>query len=305
MVMREQLSLVLATSPHRYVHPFGCRNTYGFGADFLGLLTTLMACLNLEIGFSLTPPKRPQGFVIKYGWDDYFEPLFEMVDAPLIHYLNIPRLPLQPQLPVLRPFASAWLRAFSRPRARYFWFDNIAARGTSRVPPLFSDCGNWLRARSELMKLIWLYNESTRQEIEQVRSEIDLPDYYHSVCIRRGDKNTEAEYVPMDKYVNFIRGSSTPDVPLFATSDDYQCIEDLKQALPERTIFSLTKPVATGYVHKHFKSLTPEERKSQTCRFLAQLECLWNADLFIGSNTTNVGLMVNSYRAGENVVWVD
>jgi hypothetical protein len=75
--------------------------------------------------------------------------------------------------------------------------------------------------------------------------------------------------------------------------------------MPARKIFTLTKPAAAGYFHKQFKALPPEERKDQTCRFLAQLECLWNAELFIGSNTTNVAWLVNAYRAGENVVWAD
>ena len=60
MVTRQQLAQMLTEPQVRYAHPFACRNTYGFGADFLGLLKTLTAYLNLRLGFYLCPPKRPQ-----------------------------------------------------------------------------------------------------------------------------------------------------------------------------------------------------------------------------------------------------
>ena len=155
------------------------------------------------------------------------------------------------------------------------------------------------------MQLMWQYNQETSDQVAAIRSEIHLPDVYHSVCIRRGDKNTEHAYVPIETYVRTIESTCAPGIPLFATSDDYQCIVDLARTMPDRMFVSLTKPSADGYYHADFKQLHPQERRNRTARFFAQLECLWGAESFIGSRTTNVGLMVNAYRGGDNVIWVD
>ena len=82
-------------------------------------------------------------------------------------------------------------------------------------------------------------------------------------------------------------------------------IDELAKAMPDRSFFSISEKSSAGYVHSEFKKWSPDARRKKILRHLAELELLWGSKLFIGSKTTNVSWMVNAYRGGEDVAWVD
>ena len=304
-VTRQQLTLALQAAPRRLAYPFGCSLSCGFGADYIGLLSVLMTSLKMDCGVALCRPEKPHGFAIEQGWNDYFEPIFLEVHAPLMQHLNRHPFPLDARLPVLRWLAGLWLRRFSRPRSDYFAFDRFSLPDPHAPPALFKEAGDWLQARAALMRLLWVYNAKTRRQVDEILAEITLPDKYYSVCIRRGDKHIEHDYVGPDRYVSVLTELADASVPIFVTSDDYSVVEALRAALPGRRLMSLTPPNASGYVHVAFRRQPARQRWLHTVRFFAQLECLWNAELFIGSATTNVSCLVNAYRGGQGILWLD
>src|SRR4051812_37063453 len=100
---RETLVAALAKPDRTFVYQFGCAGNAGFGADYLGLLSRLITCISLGIGFRFGKVIRPRGFVTNRGWSDYFEPFCDEVEAPWIDRLNVWQFPYARIMPFAKP----------------------------------------------------------------------------------------------------------------------------------------------------------------------------------------------------------
>src|ERR1035437_6937611 len=133
-ITREKLRAAVSEPKKILVYSFGCNPNAGFGADYLGLINKLMACLQLGIGFRLGKMTLPQGFITQNGWTDYFEPFCDEVTAPLLDRINLHQFPYAKNFPVTKFLAGFWLRSLSRPRAHYFAFDDLGKIETLGPP---------------------------------------------------------------------------------------------------------------------------------------------------------------------------
>ena len=172
-------------------------------------------------------------------------------------------------------------------------------------PPIFEENENYLLARRDLITVLWTYNLETRWEVEAIKQEVRVPKDYLAICIRRGDKINEYAYVGIDRYAELINSSARGIRTIFIATDDARVITDIAELMPDYEFISLTEEDAKGYIHSDFKSLPSAERRRRTLRYFAQLELMRDANLFIGSKTTNVSWMANAHRGGEGVIWVD
>lgn len=303
-VSRTGLISALKQPQKTLVYPFGCTPNMGFCADYSGLTKKLMACLQFGVGFRLNKIKRPRGFIVESGWNDYFEPFCGEVEAPLIESLNRGTFPYAKKIPITKPLVKLWLKALSKPKAEYFAFDELGPLDYLR-PPVFFSGENYMSARRDLINMLWVYNAKTVEEVEKVKQELDIRGEYAAVCIRRGDKNIEHPYVDIEKYVDILRAEEIKSKKIFVATDDYSVVRGIAEIMPEYEFLTLTEPSADGYVHTKFKALPAVERRRRTVRFFAQLEVLRDAYIFIGSKTTNVSFFTNAFRGGESVAWAD
>jgi hypothetical protein len=303
-ITREMLNDAVTKPKKTFVYSFGCNTRSGFGADYLGFIAKLMQCLQLGIGFRFCKITKPQGFITRNGWTDYFEPFCGEVTAPLLERLNLHAFPYARIIPFTKYVVGFWLRLTSRPMADYFAFDNLG-KFEKLGPPLFEDNENYLLARRDLIRILWKYNIETRREVAIIKQEVEVPNEYIGICVRRGDKNTEHAYVGIDQYVAMINALHSGARTIFIATDDVLVVKEISKAMPNHQFISLTESHASGYVHSEFKSLTSAERRRRTLRFFVQLELMRDAGVFIGSKTTNVSWMVNAHRGGEGVIWVD
>jgi hypothetical protein len=301
-ITREELRAAISEPKKIMVYSFGCWPTASFNADYLGLVDRLMACLQLGIGFRLCKIRSPQGFVVKNGWTDYFEPFCDVATGALLDRINRHQFPSAKKFPVIKPVARLWLKCATRPRADYFQFDDLKIETLS--PPIFEPNENYLSARRDLIRLLWTYNAETACEVERIKNEIS-PKNYIGICIRRGDKIAEQSYVDVDRYVETISTLANDTRTVFVATDDVRTISEISRIMPHYVFISLTENNARGYIHSEFKSLPSEERRRRTLRFFAQLEFLRDASFFIGSRTTNFSWVVNAHRGEDGVVWVD
>ena len=303
-ITRQSLVRALAVPAKTYVYSFGCNPKEGLGADFVGLLKTLMVCLNHGIGFRLCTITKPRGFATKQGWADYFEPIFEEAAGPFLEDLNLPRLPYQRRAPFVKPMVRSLLKATTRPAVDYFELDDVG-NCDQLIAPVFSTSPNHLDARAKLFKILWQLNPETRAAVDEMKAgATDLADYASAV-IRRGDKHTEASYVALSRYVAAIDRHVAPGRSVFLASDDARTISEMARLMPHRRFFSVSDPNATGYVHAQFKKLPPAARRRTILRHLAELELLWGARQHIGSKTVNASWMVNAWRGGDGMLWLD
>ena len=188
------------TVPRRcYVSSFGCAPGAGFGAAYLGLISSLATCIDLGVGFRLVKITRPQGFVTNSGYTDYFKPFCGEVSGLLLQFLNRSPLPYSGKLPFIKDLAAAWLRVATRPQADYFAFEKIKSAEVVAAP-LFDVGMSWALKRRSLMRALWEYNDQTSEEVDAIKARITLPPQYLSMCIRRGDKSIEFQYVALERY---------------------------------------------------------------------------------------------------------
>ena len=294
----------MALQEKTFVYSFGCNPKAGFGADFVGLLHMLMICLNNGIGFRLCKITKPRGFVTKQGWADYFEPIFAEASGPFLEDLNLPQFPYQRRAPIIKPLARALLKATTRPAADYFEFDDIG-NCDQLIAPIFSSTQNYMDARARLFKILWQLNPESRAAVDETKAGAAAITDYASVVIRRGDKNTEHDYVALSRYVEAIDRHFALGRQVFLASDDIRTIDAMARLMPQRRFFSVSDPDAKGYVHAQFKKLPPDARRSKILRHFAELELLWGARQHIGSKTVNASWMVNAWRGGDGMLWLD
>jgi Alpha-(1,6)-fucosyltransferase N- and catalytic domains len=301
---KEELQAKLSEPEKTLVYSFGCNPNAGFNADCLGLLAKLMACLQLGIGLRLCKITLPQGFVTQNGWTDYFEPFCDEATGPLLDRINRHHFPYGKKFPVTKYLARYWLKSFCRPRADYFMFDDL---GKTEIlgPPIFEPNEDYLLARRDLIRILWTYSPETREEVEAIKQEVRVPKDYLAINVRRGDKIIEHAYVGNDCYAGRINSLALGIRSIFIATDDGRVIPEISQVMPDYEFISLAERNSKGYVHSDFKSLPSAERRRRILRLLAELELMRDANLFIGSKTTNVSWMANAHRGGEGVIWVD
>ncbi|MES2632434.1 MAG: hypothetical protein V4669_05650 [Pseudomonadota bacterium] len=288
------------------VYSFGCDRRAGFGADYLGFVSKLMWCLQHRVGFRFAEVRHPIGFITARGWTDYFEPFCGEAQGPFLDRLNVHAFPYPRRLPFLKTLAGAWLRATVQPASQYFSFDDLEKVDARLRQGLASI--DFLKDRQALIAILWRYNFETMREVQQIKQQARrLPESarYFAICVRRGDKRMEHGYVGVQRYAEAIAQRAGSLRTMFLATDDASVVDEVRRAMPDFNVLSLTDPISTGYVHRAFSSLPASDRRRQTLRFFAQLELMRDASFFIGSRTTNVSWMVNAMRGGGGVDWVD
>ena len=303
-IILDRIHKAVSVPKQTYVYPFGCSKTSGFGADYLAFIRGLINCLDRGIGFRLTKITSPHGFTIKNGYTDYFRPFCEYVTGRFHETINRNPLPYQRVFPFVKPLARSLLRFTSVPKADYFAFDMAGDYGLGESC-FFSKGITYLAKRKQLMRALWVYNDQTTNQVESFKFSISLPQNYIAMCIRRGDKRTEHSYVNLERYYEVISGLNTRYPTIFLATDDYSIVKQTIELFSEYDIITLSENTDKGYVHSEFRNLPARERRYRTVRFLAQLDIMRSAEIFIGSQTTNVTELTYAYNGGEKVLLVD
>jgi len=143
------------------------------------------------------------------------------------------------------------------------------------------------------------FNEDTTREIQELYHDFPSTDFSNMAAfhIRRGDKLREEsrkyhanEYVT--KYLEVASNASHPYC--FVASDDFRAVNQLKDALASRNVpcklLTLTRPEEKG--HRR-----PTKEFTEVIEFLAEINVLIQADVFVGTFNSNVGSLGAVLRA--------
>jgi len=133
-------------------------------------------------------------------------------------------------------------------------------------------------------------------------SEIDL-----CINIRRGDKVTleqSEKQGSIDEYIDAIELVENVS-SIFHTSDDYSTFLDIKHKRPDWNLITFCTPKDNGYFLKDLNDNNePEMIVNHVRKFIKELEIMKKSKYFIGTRTTNVGLMVEIMRKGINIKFI-
>jgi len=273
----------------------------GFYSEFNNMLFCLVFCLEKNISFDI----QSKGDINFYnaGWGDYFQPFFKEIKLPFLNKYNS------------RPYLAYGIKFYMFKtilktiyNIDYFTqdlFDQARADykhgGTINIPELNVNC-SFLEFCSELIKIIYVFNASTRKEMNDLLKNLSLPEDYIAIHIRSGDKIQEVPLYSQDDYIKHAIGKTNN---LYVYSDNYEIIEKIKIKYNDFNIYSLTEKNDTGYIHNDFVKLPPLERKKKMTKLFANIEIFCNANTFIGSIDSNPGMFVWMSRAGKNCIDVN
>jgi hypothetical protein len=276
----------------------------GFSAEMVGLVKSMMACLHGRSRLCLSRGGPPMGIGVVNGFTDYFEPLFPEIGAGIFNVLNLQAVRGSGRFPILRRGASRLLRAATG--AELFMMDDLGALPPRLFVPELGIDSEYADACQLLVRLAWVYRPDVRDEVLRLTSSLSVPEKYLSVHVRRGDKDSESPYVPLDRYVAAIEHANPEGCDVAIASDDTSTANELARLLPSQfRVVPCSAESSRGFSREKFNRLPPAERYRQVKRFLAELEVLRGGELFVGSAGSNVTYLIEMMRAGRGVLRVE
>jgi hypothetical protein len=125
-----------------------------------------------------------------------------------------------------------------------------------------------------------------------------LQEPYAAIHVRRGDKIdgythrgnliVEGESSSLRDYLSIIRMKATSLRNLFAMTDDYQVVEELRSIDPSLDIITFCQKVEHGYRQGEFNSLGAQEKTLVARRLISEVEIACNSQVFVGCYKSNV-----------------
>ncbi len=173
------------------------------------------------------------------------------------------------------------------------WYTNIVKLDDSDLNLMYS-----------IFESFWILKSDVCDYLN-IHTQMYTPDL--CINIRRGDKITlepHAKQGTISEYIekiDFLENINT----VFHTSDDYSTFLEFKNVKPKWQLHTFCTPKDTGYFLKDLNECpTPQDNVNHVRKFLKELEIMKKSKWFIGTKTTNVGLMVRLMRKGNKIIFV-
>lgn len=294
---------------------FGVGIHAGFFSEINLMVLGIVYCLHNGIRFTLHSSSA--NFRLIEGWNDYFEPFCDEFRDDLLDKLD-------------RRYKTNYAFSLTKPRRMYRAFrykmeiailkkklgvqfltfdllDEILNRKLEHIQyniPQLGIQGDLQEACHTVAQLIWRMNARTSQQVEALKTQLNLPEKYLGFQIRRGDKQQEIEFTGVELY--FRKASERSAVRnVFVLTDDYGVIDELRNAFPEWTIYTLCRPDERGYVHNDFFSKSRTDIYTDTVKLIANIDILKNSELFVGAFSANPSMFLGMLMPREKTVSVD
>ncbi len=157
----------------------------------------------------------------------------------------------------------------------------------------------------ELYKL----NFETSNLIKLKIKDLNMPDDYIGVHIRRGDKITSKEmnYIHNQKYIKAIVDHKALSNNVYIATDDTNIINDLKTELESKgfTVYYNLQNDSKGFDETAFNQADIQYRHKETINVLLDMELLTHSKFFIGTYTSNLSRVVPFFLRQEQCISLD
>jgi hypothetical protein len=276
----------------------------GFFSEYNCMILAMLYCLKNKIRFVLY--SKDANFGYKDGWNDFFEPFCKQTTCSIHKRLNVRLFKTRNQNGLIKwRFKGIFLRNIARllkffaPFSYYtqdLWNTFLSEKmleQTYDIPELDIK-GNFVHACNRLVELTWNYNTSTKADVEKILKGCILPDNYLSCHIRRGDKNTESDYIPLKKYIDNITRYDISDI--YVSTDDYTVYEILQRENPKQKWYTICNKSDRGYKQSHFDRIDVKQKKQNLIELFASIEIMNKSELFIGTKTSNPSAFMSIYN---------
>ncbi|NDV57785.1 O-fucosyltransferase family protein [Bacteroides sp. 519] len=165
------------------------------------------------------------------------------------------------------------------------------------------DKDRFLNNLKQLLQLKHSLNESFLKKT----LEMELPNRFLGIHIRRGDKITtgEMEELPLSIYLTAIKETSFKYI--YIATDDYRSIEYIKSELSPLgyQIYHNPELKADGFSEGKFNHYTKNNRYNETLSLLFDIFILFKASYFIGTFSSNLSRVIPCVLGLENCKSLD
>lgn len=156
-----------------------------------------------------------------------------------------------------------------------------------------------LEVLSKTFKEFYKYNTFTQKYISDSKLNLNIPDNYISVHIRRGDKivTGEMEDIDLNQYVDAIRDAIHISRNIFIATDDTSVVTYMSNKLlgDNVNIFYNKNNKLNGFDEKTYNSKNIFSKKNEVLNMLFDMDMMIHSHFFIGTFSSNVGCVVAMY----------
>lgn len=299
MISRQKIIQFNESYPKKYIHLYG--SGAGLCAELVGILKGVIRSWQSGYCFSIGVSGNALGTNTPNGWNDLFYSIFPEKSNFLYYYLNRYQLPYSRRLPFINSLASMILRKYSDGDIFMLNQSKLSSLpGRIVFPDLDVDAPYW-KGMSSVANTIFEPIDEIMGLVEGARNELELPERYLAVHLRRGDKVTEIPYTETKSYVQLIETNFLDYKDVFVASDDYAAVEVFHKAMPHMNIITMSQESDSGYDQAVFNMLSSERRLKELKRFLVELRLMQDSHTFIGSSTSNIYYFLQYMRGNQNI----
>ncbi|EHQ28254.1 hypothetical protein [Mucilaginibacter paludis] len=283
----------------KYIFNFGSEG--GFYSEFNIMVFAIIYCLKYHYQFILFTGISQ--FTIDKGWKDFFEPFADTVNSSFYRRFN---RRLTAKKIKIRHYPQWYTFKFLNKETylshQLFHFYTIGKFYQEQFDfPELGIKGNLKEVSREIVKMIYRFNAVTETEIKKNMSNLKLPAKYAAMHVRKGDKDTEFEFMPNVTYINKLEELS--DLKhVFVFTDDYTVIEFLQKGYPHIHFYTLVNPNERGYIHSDFTKLNRSKKRADLIKLFTSIEIMAAAEITIGAYTTNPGIFLSMRMPEDSFV---
>ena len=294
--------------PRTCVYRIGSES--GFFSEYNNLLLFALNCYIDKISLKIN--SKYANFKFKQGWKDYFFPSLEEYESPI----NLINTRYHTFKKVKNPIASSFKSFLVETHKKiynidYFTQDLWTKYRNNRNDynrkfnfPEFDFKGNLVEALNLINSFIFKPNEKVIQHIENLITDIGLPEKYIAFHIRQGDKAHEYQLYEVEKYFD-AEVSNYQLKNAFIYTDDISIIEKIKQSYPQWNFFYDKSLITGGYDHKMFQSMPKDIKYNLQISLIANSIILSRGVKFVGTSSSNIGIFVGIMKKNMNCKFID
>ena len=244
------------------------------------MILAMIYCLKNNIKFTIN--SKNSAIFGEKGWEEYFEPFTEEAAKPIPQKINFRittnyKFRLKDILRILQyKFTTGttyltfdiWDKFYNE-----YWKNEYEPTINSQ--------------RQQIINQIWQYNDKTKNEIDNLRKNLQLPDKYSALHIRGGDKYIESKtlYQPQDIIEVLLNRSQEKNIFVFC--DDYKHYEYLVNNYKDYNFYTICNIDEHGYYNEQFQKLDFSIKRSNIIKLLTDIEICKNASFFVGTRHPN------------------
>lgn len=254
----------------------------GFFSEYNNMILAIVYCKRKKWNFLLS--SKGANFAYKKGWEDYFQPFCKEWNLPHQHVMN-PRYEAPYKTTGKRELIKRNVFTLCRHLLNidlltYDIFHKMRSQEVNDI--LLHEC----RLASFN---IYKYNNRTQQAINERISTLPYHDNYVALHVRRGDKITETTFIDTKEYIKTLQQHSNCK-RIFVATDDFAIFRELQTTYPDYEFFTLSREERHGYDQRTFETYPPQQKESEMYNLFADIEMLANAEYFVGTLSSNIGM---------------